>query len=77
MSTFKLLETTSARDRQYFTNPFQDDGFFISNNNKNYVFVAEHPTFKTPLRDLRPHGGSCSRPLIRDSVHSRGLRNSS
>ena len=41
---------------------------------KNYVFVAEHPTFKTPLR---PHSGSRSRPLIRDSVHSRGLRNSS
>ena len=74
MSTFKLLETTSARDRQYFTNPFQDDRFFISNNKKNYVFVAEHPTFKTPLR---PHSGSRSRPLIRDSVYSRGLRNSS
>ena len=34
MSTFKLLETTSARDRQYFTNPFQDDRFFILNNKK-------------------------------------------
>ena len=71
---FKLLETTSARHRQYFTNSFQDDRFFISNNKKNYVFVAEHSTLK---KLLRPYGGSCSRPLIRDSVHSRGLRNSS
>ena len=31
---FKLLETTSARHRQYFTNSFQDDRFFISNNKK-------------------------------------------